>query len=453
VRLARALEWRFAPHVIFAAALVVRLAWALSRPEQFTFADSGRYHGVARRIASGRGITLERGYRYLLPGGDDVEVYHAHSDPGYSVVIAGMISVGLGSPRAIRAMQALLDTGTVVLVMLLAWRIFGRRKGGGDDLAGRRAGVAAGAVAAFEPLLVFHTGMVLTETLFTLLLTGALLALVMSRRSAADDTAPPDSAVVTDGRDLLAAAAWGALAAVGSLVKSAFFMFLPRVAAADVVIARGSERRERLKRQLLALGVWAAVLAPWTIRNAVLLGEFIPTTTRNGIALYGSLAPDATGGWDPCCDSWPVDELAPLDEVGRDRLLRRRALESAAANPLRTLGLAFVKEAKIWSPVPWARAYRSAAYWLVGIAGFIMLIGAAAWGAVVRRGEWRAWWPMLAPAAYLTILMLVFAGSVRYRVPAHAALAVLAGAFYARVVKGAPCETTAAPADTVRREQ
>jgi 4-amino-4-deoxy-L-arabinose transferase-like glycosyltransferase len=414
VRPARALEWRFAPHAVLAAALIARLAWALSRPEQFTFPDSGRYHGVARSIVSGRGITLERGYRDLLPGGDDVEVYHAHSDPGYSIVIAGMIRAGLGSARAIRAMQVLLDTGTVFLVMLLAWRLFGKR-----------AGVAAGAVAAFEPMLVFHTGMVLTETLFTLLLTGALVALVASRRGAAGG-----------GGTLLATAGWGALAGVGSLVKSAFFMFLPLVAVADVAIARGPERRARLKLQLVALGVWAAVLAPWTIRNAVLLGEFIPTTTRNGIALYGSLAPDATGGWDPCCDSWPADELAPLGEVGRDRLLRTRALESAAASPLRTLGLAFVKEARLWSPVPWARAYRSARYWLVGIAGFVLLIGAAAWGALIERRDWRRWWPMLAPAAYLTILMLVFAGSLRYRVPAHAALAVLAGAFYARVVTG-----------------
>ncbi len=431
MRIESALAWRWTPHAVIVVALVVRLVWALSRPDRFAFPDSGRYNAVARNIVEGRGIVLHRAYRHLLGGRDDVEVYHAHSDPGYSVVIAGMIRVGLGSPRAIRVMQALLDTVTVFLVMLLAWRLFGRR-----------AGVAAGGVAAFEPLLVFHSGMVLTETLFTLLLTGALVALVASRRDAAGGA-----------HTLLAAVAWGALAAVGSLVKSAFFVFLPLVAVADVAIARGPERRARLTRQLVALGVWAAVLAPWTIRNAVLLGEFIPTTTRNGIALYGSLAPDATGGWDPCCDSWPVDELAPLGEVGRDRLLRTRALESAAANPLRTLGLAFVKEARLWSPVPWARSYRSAGYWLVGIAGFVLLVGAAAWGALIERRNWRRWWPMLAPAAYLTILMLVFAGSVRYRVPAHAALAVLAGAFYARVVTGAPREATGVPADTVRREE
>ncbi|MHC5055975.1 MAG: glycosyltransferase family 39 protein [Planctomycetota bacterium] len=427
MRPARALEWRFAPHAVLAAALVVRLVWALSRPEQFTFPDSGRYHGVARNIASGRGIVVNRAYAHLLPGGrDDVEVYHAHSDPGYSVFLAGLYSVGLDSRRAVRAMQALLDTATVILVMLLAQRLFGRR-----------AAVAAGSVAALEPLLVFFTGMILTEVLFTLLLTGSLVALAASRRTAAGGDAeakPSDgSGGASRARGLLAAGAWGALAAAGSLVKSAFFMFLPLVAVADVVIAPGPERRARLRCQLLALAVWAAVLAPWAIRNAVLLGEFVPTTTRNGIALYGSLAPDATGGWDPCCDSWPAEEMAPLGEVGRAGLLRRRAWESAAANPLRTVGLVFVKEARLWSPVPWARAYRKARYWAVGIASFVLLVGAAAVGAVLGRRDWRRWWPALAPGAYLTILMLVFAGSVRYRVPAHAALAVLAGAFYARV--------------------
>jgi hypothetical protein len=184
----------------------------------------------------------------------------------------------------------------------------------------------------------------------------------------------------------------------------------------------------------LAIAVWAVVLAPWTVRNAVLLGKFIPTTTRNGIALYGSLAPDATGGWDPICDSWPTEEMAPLGEVGRDNLLRRRALESAVENPLRTIGLAFIKEARLWSPVPLAREYRRASYWFVGIVSFVLLIGAALAGMFFTRADWRDWWPALAPAIYLTILMLVFAGSVRYRVPAHAALAVLAGAFYAHVL-------------------
>jgi len=421
----RILECRFAPHAVLAVALVARLVWALSRPEQFTFPDSGRYHGVARNIVSERGIVLSRAYRYLIPSGDDVETYFAHSDPGYSVFLAGLYRMGLDSRRAVRVVQAPLDTATVLLVMLLGWRLFGRR-----------AGVAAGAVAALEPLLVFFSGMVLTETLFTLLLTGSLVALVASRRDAGGGLDKGEPERRSAARRMLAAAAWGALAGVGSLVKSAFFMFLPMVAAADVIVARGPERRARMKAQALALAVWAAVLAPWTIRNAVLLGEFVPTTTRNGIALYGSLAPDATGGWDPCCDSWPAEDMAPLDEVGRDRLLRTRALGSAARNPLRTVSLAFIKEARLWSPVPLASAYRKATYWLVGIASFLLLIGAGIAGAILMRSEWRDWWPALAPAAYLSILMLVFAGSVRYRVPAHAALAALAGAFYARVLAG-----------------
>jgi len=430
----RILEWRFAPHAVLAVALVARLVWALSRPEAFTFPDSGRYHGVARNIVSGRGMVLSRAYRYLIPSGDDVKTYYAHSDPGYSVFLAGLYTVGLESRRAVRVAQALLDTATVFLVMLLGWRLFGRR-----------AGVAAGAVAALEPLLVFSSGMVLTETLFTLLLTGSLVALIASRGAGGDGADECEPERRSAARRLLAAAAWGALSGVGSLVKSAFFVFLPMMAVADVITARGPERRARLKVQVLALAVWAAVLTPWTVRNAIHLGEFIPTTTRNGIALYGSLAPDATGGWDPCCDSWPAEEMAPLGEVGRDRLLRRRALESAARNPLRTVGLVFIKEARLWSPVPLARAYRKATYWLVGIASFLLLIGAAVTGAVLMRSEWRRWWPALAPAAYLTILMLVFAGSVRYRVPAHAALAVLAGAFYSRVLaKWAPRKDTLA---------
>ena len=68
---------------------------------------------------------------------------------------------------------------------------------------------------------------------------------------------------------------------------------------------------------------------------------------------------------------------------------------------------------------------------LITAASCLSISVAAGAGAWLGRAEWRAWWPALAPAVYLTMLTLVFAGSVRYRVPAHAGLAVLAGAAYA----------------------
>ena len=403
------LRSRWAPVGVLAAAFALRAGWTLSRPAEFEFLDSRRYHSVAVDLLSGRGFVLNSAYPFLAREHRG-RGYAAHSDPGYSVFLAGLYAVGLDSPRAVRLVQALLGTATVWLVMLLAGRLFGRT-----------TALAAGAVAAFEPHLVFFTGLVLTETLFTFLLAASLVMFVRSREPGPGDRERP----------LARAAAWGALSGAAALVRSTFLLFLPLAAALDVALAERTQRRARLIRQLVALAVYCAVLAPWTVRNAARLGAFVPGTTCSGIALYESCGPNAFGGWDSRRHEWPGQDLAPLGEVDRDRYLRRAALRHVQANPGRAAALAFVKLARLWSPVPWAPSYRTPFYWAVGILAFVLLAVAAGAGGWLGRAGWREWWPALAPAVYLTMLTLVFAGSVRYRVPAHAGLAVLAGVAYA----------------------
>ena len=67
-----------------------------------------------------------------------------------------------------------LSVATIGLVFVL-----GRR------LAGVRAGLAAAAVWALWPNLIFHSGIVLTETLFLFLLVLTLVVLLGNPRSAA----------------------------------------------------------------------------------------------------------------------------------------------------------------------------------------------------------------------------------------------------------------------------
>jgi 4-amino-4-deoxy-L-arabinose transferase-like glycosyltransferase len=402
---------RRATYVILAVAFCARLGFVLTRPRDIEFPDGYRYTSIANDLLAGHGLKRDRAYAFIWLDAPEHRGtgYVAHFQPGYPVFLAGLQLAGLGSPAAVRLVQVVLGTLTVWFVMILARRTF-------DE----RCALAAGAVAACEPFLIFFTGLVLTETLATFLMTGALIFLVQGRPVG---EGPPVHAY-------LRAAAWGAISGLSVFVRSMFLLFAPLVALFDVIVAGKGKRRARLAWHAVALLAFAAALAPWTIRNAVKLGAFVPASTRGGISVFAGFAPETTGGWNLEELSWPREELAPLGEVERDRLLFRRGLQHAFARPGRSLLLVFPKLGRLWSPVPWAQGYVSASYWAVGLLASVGLVGAAIAGMVLGRSGWRSWWPVLAPAAYLSLLATVFPGSLRFRIPAHAGLAVLAGAAY-----------------------
>ncbi|MCL6505292.1 MAG: hypothetical protein K6T86_21670, partial [Pirellulales bacterium] len=107
-----------------------------------------------------------------------------------------------------------------------------------------------------------------------------------------------------------------------------------------------------------------------------------------------------------------------------DRSLRNAALSWAWQHPQRVAELAAAKCWRMWRPLP--DVPTAGARW--GFAGgYLLLLLLAVLGSWCgRRQAWvvRACW---LPAAYLTLLHLVFVSSVRYREPAMLVLAVLAG--------------------------
>ena len=263
---------RRATYVILAVAFCVRLGLVLSRPKKIEFPDGYRYGSIADDLLAGRGLKRDRAYAFVWLDAPEHRGtgYVAHLQPGYPVFLAGLRLVGLGSPAAVRLVQVVLGTLTVWSVMILARKTF-------DE----RCALAAGAVAACEPFLIFFTGLVLTETLGTFLLVGALVFLVQGRR--VGEEAPR--------RAYLHAAAWGAISGLGVYVRSMFLLFAPLVALFDVIAAGRGKRRARLVWHAVALLAFAAALAPWTIRNAVKLGAFVPASTRGGISVFAGFAP------------------------------------------------------------------------------------------------------------------------------------------------------------------
>ena len=125
--------------------------------------------------------------------------------------------------------------------------------------------------------------------------------------------------------------------------------------------------------------------------------------------------------------------LADMSETARSQYLSEKADDWMAEHPAAAMKLAGMKIAHTWSPMPLSRQYGSrVAYVVVG------LCFAAAFDLLVIVGLWRRNLPgpaksfLVLPAVYLTAAAALSVGSLRYRVPAEAPMAIVAAAAVGR---------------------
>ena len=82
----------------------------------------------------------------------------------------------------------------------------------------------------------------------------------------------------------------------------------------------------------LFLGI-VLVVAPWTVRNYMILGHFIPVANTAGISLYVGNNPSATGTY------VPVAVLDGLDEVAANKKAAQLAIDWITSNPTKFVSL------------------------------------------------------------------------------------------------------------------
>ncbi len=167
------------------------------------------------------------------------------------------------------------------------------------------------------------------------------------------------------------------------------------------------------------------MLCPVIIRNYRLFGSFVPVRTGSGESLLEALGPWADGG--PGMDRIVYPAFPPgADEVERDRLCRVAAIDWARSNPRAAAALAWKKLCRTWSIVIHAQGYTSPFHKLVCWLTVAPIFGLAVVGVWLWRRRPADIALLLLPAAYLTLMHVVFVGSVRYRVPAMPFLFILA---------------------------
>jgi 4-amino-4-deoxy-L-arabinose transferase-like glycosyltransferase len=415
-----AIGWREGPGpagAVVALALGVRVVaalgveWAARRRGALCLFDDARiYWHLAGAI--------RRGAPYVVMQYD--QPHYALRAPGYPLWLAGVQAAFGPSTLAARLAQAALGAAGVAILMRLARRLI---PGPGPDRTlapGRTPAWAwAGLIAAVEPYSSATSALILSEALFVplmLLTLWGLAALATGAR-----------------RPAWVALGTGLAAGASVLTRPSWALFVPVVVGLGVILAGRGRRPAALgAAALVGLGLVAA-MAPWWVRNARVMGRFVPTAVWLGASLYDGLRPDADGASDMAFLDRP--EVRRLDEATQDRALRDAALAFAREHPGRALGLAAVKAWRYWSPWPNADQFASLPVDLAGAAFTLPLYGLVLLGLWGRRRDPRAWALLMGPVLYFGLVHLVFVSSIRYRIPAMVPAFALAGAGMAGVLE------------------
>ena len=390
---------RIAVAVVMLLGLGVRLGWALRQPSDLAaierLPDQREYLDLGKHL-------INEGSLWMVDPRFDQIVY-AFRTPGYPLLIA----VCDVKPMVVRIVQCLLDTSTILAIFLLARRWLSPR-----------GAVFAAAMVAVNPYMIFFTGLILSETLFTAMLCWGMALLILS-----DGPWP-------DGNKLLGWLGGGAILAVAILVRPGTFL-LPVVigcgaALANRTILRAYRSDWPLPVAATMLVLTGLVLFPWVARNRWTLGSWVWTSTNDGITRYDGFNPDATGASDQKfvrSMPWTKD----MTEIARSRYFSQLADDWIKANPMDAIKLAGVKISRTWSPVPLSAEYGGRwIYHAVGLGYGLLLDILAILGLrqQILSGSVKRF--LLLPAIYFTIAAGLSVGSLRYRIPAEGPMAILA---------------------------
>lgn len=395
--------------LILALALAVRLplaaavqAYLSQTPGRLCLVagDAEGYWHLARQIARGRPYEIYDPPRRVL------------RMPGFPLLLSGTFSVFGESPLAARLMQAVCGALACGCVYAL-----------GRTLADGSLGFTAGLFAALSPALAGGSVLLLSETPFA-------LALLASLWSIAGNVTPLPRSLSTTV-DGLGWGRSGLLIGLATLIRPTWILIagiVPLLWGVDQ-LARGG-RVQTVVAATLIRGGWlllatGLVLAPWTIRNAMVTGHFVPTTLWVGPSLYDGLNPRATGASDMTFIE--TDRVyTRLSEYDADRHYRDAAWTWMTEHPARAAELAVVKLWRFLRPWPAAGELGPLPVRLAIGAWSVLLFGLAALGLVRGRpGFWLLAFS-LGPLLYFAAIHTLFVGSLRYRLPAEYPLCVLA---------------------------
>jgi len=275
-------------------ALVLRLALIFSVTEPID-RDAKEYFDIAQNLVTGKGFSI-----------DGIEPT-ARRAPGYPLFLAGLISVFGAAPRLLHISQAIINVLTIFLVFLALkyveikshWRLF--------------------VILLFS----FSTSFIFVNVLYAEILTMFMVALILFLLLSPATSSRPTLQIIMIGF------------AIGALIYlRPTFLYLPLFILVCAFIIRIFIPHFQVRKYLTMVGIAILMLAPWTIRNYVKFGHFIPLVAAGGGELWGANFEIAERTvWNAVADIQKYEEQRTTNHMLQNQLINEYRQKYNLENP------------------------------------------------------------------------------------------------------------------------
>ena len=346
---------------ILTLALVLRVGAALTLPDQH-FSDAEGYRVAAASLwATGR-----LGSPIIMP---------------FYPAIVGLVGVGWGQ----LSLDIILSTVMVALVYQLTLAVF----------PDRAAAALAALWTAFYPYFIFYAVVGLTETLFIALLLGAFLCWFRGWFTAA-----------------------AALAVLSILTRPTIELFVPILILIFAIFIHHLPPARALRHLATYAVIYGVLMSPWWFHNYREYDTFVRLNVGSGLMFYSGNNPQNQSGGALDTDADRRQFEAINNPVARDRAMWAAGIAYVKENPKRFVELATIKFVRFWRLWPYAQEYGGWLYVALSLLTFVPTLAFAIVFVFTCRGrEFVVISPILLLIAYFTFIHMIFAASLRYRLP------------------------------------
>jgi 4-amino-4-deoxy-L-arabinose transferase-like glycosyltransferase len=355
------------------------------------------------------------GYAIVPPNVESLHQQTALRAPGYPVALAAVYAVvGTHSWTMGRLENALFGTVIIALIGIIAAQIWNRRLG-------------LIAMAAVYPTLILIGSSLQLEPLLVMLMLGSVAAALQHRRKPRGWRWPALAGILVGLAILTRETGFFALLPVAWLVWTA---------GPDGTLRRPQFDKKSILTPVLVIVLAAAMVVPWTVRNAVKMHAFIPTTNSSGIGLAGTFNTTSMND-----KRFPAGWRDPWDDPAMNKIVtdlyHEHASETKASKRLTSESLHLIRKHPDWlikagfwntqrlfdldggdfamhirPSVPYPKSLLRLAIYSSWIMYVLAIAGAVVCREERRRVPWAVW---LIPISTYPLLVFLLPANIRYR--------------------------------------